>query len=208
MEQREDRRISRTRALIRRAFEEMICAPECGRISVSDLAKRAGINRKTFYLHYETIEDLFESVTDEILERYTEEMEKLPRPVSMEDQTRVFFDFYCGQPLYVERILTDPAYSEYCEKLNQKGISRNRARSDAFREYPQQIRSLVTAYSVSSTLALYRQWVADGKKLSVEELTAIACELVARGFDGYLRAAKISRTQSGVHLTATASGQL
>jgi AcrR family transcriptional regulator len=55
-----DLRAQRTDQAIRQAFEEMLMAGETP-IKVSALTRRAGINRKTFYLHYDTIEDLVDS---------------------------------------------------------------------------------------------------------------------------------------------------
>ena len=182
-----DKRVLRTRTLIRRAFEEMICEPKGRRICVSELADHAGINRKTFYLHYSTIEEFLDSVADDIVDAYTREMDKLPLPIRMEDQTRVFFDFYCSQPPYVQELMTNPDYNYIADRINKKGIARNRKRFDALREYPDEIRELVSAYSVSSTLGLFRHWVNSGKQLTVTELTEIASTLVASGFDGYLK---------------------
>lgn len=55
-----DLRAQRTDQAIRQAFEKMLMAGETP-IKVSALTCRAGINRKTFYLHYDTIEDLVDS---------------------------------------------------------------------------------------------------------------------------------------------------
>ena len=55
-----DPRAARTQAAIKEAFEQMACEADAGRITVKELAERAGINRKTFYLHFETIEALFD----------------------------------------------------------------------------------------------------------------------------------------------------
>ncbi len=38
-----------------------------------------------------------------------------------------------------------------------------------------------------ASLDLYRQWVKDGKKLSVERLTELACRLISYGYKGLLK---------------------
>ena len=55
MEQYEDLRIVKTRKAIRAALTEMICEMEYGQVNVKELCARAMINRKTFYLHYESL---------------------------------------------------------------------------------------------------------------------------------------------------------
>lgn len=57
---RPDRRVVRTRAAIDRAFRELLATMPYSKITVSAIARGAGINRKTFYLHYASVDDLLE----------------------------------------------------------------------------------------------------------------------------------------------------
>lgn len=65
---KEDLRVIRTKKSIRSAFEEMICEMDYEQITVKELAGRAGINRKTFYLHYESIGDLLRDLQNEMID--------------------------------------------------------------------------------------------------------------------------------------------
>ena len=56
--ERYDRRVERTRNAIINAFKEMIVEKEFKEITIKELAERANINRKTFYLHYESMEEI------------------------------------------------------------------------------------------------------------------------------------------------------
>lgn len=57
-----DRRILRTRRAIHTAFIELLTEYEYEKITITALAKRADIDRKTFYTHYSSIDTLFEDV--------------------------------------------------------------------------------------------------------------------------------------------------
>lgn len=63
-----DRRIMRTRAAIRTAFLHLMEGKDYESITVTDISERAGINRKTFYDHYETKEQLFKSMIYEMFD--------------------------------------------------------------------------------------------------------------------------------------------
>lgn len=63
-----DRRVERTRSAIIKAFKEMIIEKDFKQITIKDLADRADINRKTFYLHYESMEDILFDLALEISE--------------------------------------------------------------------------------------------------------------------------------------------
>ena len=64
--ERYDRRVERTRNAIINAFKEMIVEKEFKEITIKELAERANINRKTFYLHYESMEEILFDLTLEL----------------------------------------------------------------------------------------------------------------------------------------------
>lgn len=57
-EQRTDPRTRRSRAALESALWELIAERELSQISISDITKRAGVNRSTFYEHYTDVHDL------------------------------------------------------------------------------------------------------------------------------------------------------
>jgi AcrR family transcriptional regulator len=64
-----DPRVKRTKEMLRQALLELIAEKGYESISVSDITKRAGLNRTTFYLHYRDKEDLLFSSIKEILSK-------------------------------------------------------------------------------------------------------------------------------------------
>ncbi len=68
-----DRRVARSRAAIRTALYELVCEKPYAQISVTELAERAGLNRKTFYAHYASLDD----VVDELEEEFAENLHRI-----------------------------------------------------------------------------------------------------------------------------------
>ncbi len=62
-----DLRIERTRRNIINAFIQLRAKKPIEKITVTELAKTAAINKATFYLHYKDIYDLSDRLEDEIL---------------------------------------------------------------------------------------------------------------------------------------------
>ena len=54
-----DKRTERTLSLIRSTFAQLIIEQDDAKFTVQELTARAGINRKTFYLHFQSIDDLY-----------------------------------------------------------------------------------------------------------------------------------------------------
>lgn len=61
-----DRRSLRTKRNIREAFLELIQIKELRKITITELADKADIDRKTFYLHYESISGILVEIGNDI----------------------------------------------------------------------------------------------------------------------------------------------
>ncbi|MBZ0291180.1 MAG: TetR/AcrR family transcriptional regulator [Anaerolineae bacterium] len=75
-----DRRVKRTRQLLRDALMELILEKGYDAVTVQDVTDRANLGRATFYLHYRDKEDLLTTSLEEIYDDLVERME----PVSWE----------------------------------------------------------------------------------------------------------------------------
>lgn len=62
MEQRENQRVMLTKRLLKESLIRLMSVKEIQKISISELCKDAGINRATFYNHYNTPYDLIRDI--------------------------------------------------------------------------------------------------------------------------------------------------
>lgn len=67
-ENKEDRRVRRTRRLLKQGLAELMQEKEFKNITVKDITDRMDLNRGTFYLHYRDTYDLLEKMENEVLE--------------------------------------------------------------------------------------------------------------------------------------------
>lgn len=88
-----DLRVKKTRAAIKNTFKDMICEMNPFEITIKELAERAQIHRKTFYLHYTSIEALFEDMLGDIADAYYKKIDAVPLPMPMLEVNRVFLSF-------------------------------------------------------------------------------------------------------------------
>jgi AcrR family transcriptional regulator len=65
-----DRRVERTRELLQKALIELIGEQEYEDITIQDIADRANIGRTTFYLHYNSKDELFLGCHEAILSEF------------------------------------------------------------------------------------------------------------------------------------------
>jgi AcrR family transcriptional regulator len=62
-----DRRITRSKRLLREAYTALACERGLDGFSVSDVTDRADLNRGTFYAHYQDLPDLLHSIENDII---------------------------------------------------------------------------------------------------------------------------------------------
>lgn len=181
IKRKEDLRTRKTKQAIRNAFKEMICEMDLDQISIKELASRAQINRKTFYLHYHNFDELLTELQDEIASTFILRKVSYSNIRDIEDLIRLFFESAANMPLLHERLMCNPSYrsvwSSITEKIMRYRMDTNRGAFD-LDEYKE---NLVFAYYGSNSTILYRQWVLDGKKLPLEDLIQMATKLICNG---------------------------
>ena len=64
----ETRRVKMTKRLIKDAYIELLERNPSKRLSITDICKVADINRSTFYMHYEDVNQLVREIEDDLLD--------------------------------------------------------------------------------------------------------------------------------------------
>ena len=180
-----DLRVFKTREAIKNTFKEMICEMPAEKITVKGLTDRAKIHRKTFYLHYTTIEALYQDMLLEISDGYFSEMEKLTPPFTHKDVNRIFFTYFSEQDKYVERLICEPSYRFFCNKLFTTALQHNRERYNPYASLNLQDQNIINTFLTISSLELYRQWVANGKNPPLEQIIALTGKLLDEGISSF-----------------------
>lgn len=111
-QKRVDRRVAKTQKAIRHAFHKLLTQSGIEKITVSALAREADIDRKTFYLHFSSIDDLINQEASILVDRVAH---ALATPAHDEEKFA---------PLNMKRVLTELAnVAEEEEELYRRIIS-------------------------------------------------------------------------------------
>lgn len=94
MEKKEYRSAIRSRKMIRQAFFELLKEKNFEKITVTDIVKKAEINRSTFYAHYPDVMGVVEEIQQEILTYTQQFMENVD-----------FKDFYDNPKPHLQHIV-------------------------------------------------------------------------------------------------------
>ena len=176
-----DLRVIKTREAIHTAIEQMICELPAEKITVKELTERARIHRKTFYLHYDSIEALYAELLREMADGYYREMDKLSATTSHREANRVFFEFFSCQGEYVQRLVCEPSYRFLCDRFFKEAMERNLALWNPYPNLNEQQLQLVSTYLHTATQELYRAWQRSGRAMPLKEVIDFSGNLLELG---------------------------
>ena len=80
-----DKRVIRTKAAIRGAFNELVLQKDISAITISELVQEAGITRSTFYMYFNTVADVRDDIENEIISHIEKIMDENDWPRCMVD---------------------------------------------------------------------------------------------------------------------------
>ena len=184
-----DRRVLRTKKNIRQAFLHLLSEKSLSQITVKELSDLADINRKTFYMYYSNIEDIFAELEDELVLKLVHVFEKELFQKEMFDSYSFFENLNrtIQEDIDLYRILN---HSDLLPHLIQR--AKNALIEVFFRKYNISADSdneryiLYAEYAASGILSMYTKWFSSDSHMSLEELTRTAAEITLYGFQHLL----------------------
>lgn len=177
-----DLRVQRTINIIDQAFKELLCKMEYEEITVTELAKQAQINRKTFYLHYNNLDDLLKKLQNVLVVNFVQRIKDYQQLKDMKKITEAFFLTVFELGVLGERLVCNSNYQYIAHKIN-KDILAQTWNSNRFK-LSGDIEGLVMVFVCQSTLEIYRKWVIDGKKISMDTVIELTANLISNGLNG------------------------
>lgn len=189
-EKREYRSAVRSRKLIRQAFMDLLKEKPFEKITVTDIVKRAEINRSTFYAHYPDVLGLLEEIQNEII-TYTEKMMddidfrnfmKNPEPLLKEVVNLAM------ENVELYRLLSTSNMAAK-QLLTIKNVLIERTLNTV--EFPELElgafeKEFAVRFFMGGAADLYMQWLNGEVDCSIEELTSELAKMIVRVSKDYL----------------------
>jgi AcrR family transcriptional regulator len=184
-----DLRVRRTRGLIVEAFRKLTIERGFASVTVRDIATEAGVNRATFYRHYEDKFDLLEQYTREVYELLNDVAQSTAAGPDGEAAeggssglSRMLGHLRANAKFY--RVMLgkngDPRFAENIRKYVRKRLRYSLPQGQVGDE---NLLNLFFAYSSSASLGAVLWWLEHGMPYSADELATISRKLTSAGFD-------------------------
>ena len=177
-ERSKDLRVRRTLTAVRKAFNELVLTRNYNEISITDLTDKAGINRKTFYLHYSSLDDLVEEIEEEMSKEILNNIGEYARNLDLHGCITNFYKYLESCSKVEKKLMCDPHYSFFYNDVTDMVLkSDDFAKFFTSTKYP----SIVRSYTKSIT-AIYMDWLNEGKDTDFTVLADTASKLLENGY--------------------------
>ncbi len=188
-QQKEDRRSQRTDQLVTSAFAELLVEKPYDEIQVQDILDRAGIGRTTFYAHYFDKEDVLNSMAEQSLEMFKNQIARSTAGQQLVPSLELFQHVY-ESPHEHRALMRGHASGHLWEALQTalcRAIEPALATFCAEECAPQIPLSVVSQYLVSTFVTLLKWWLSADLPYPPEQMESIFEQLALPGVRAILK---------------------
>lgn len=180
MARRLDRRVQRTRKLLRDAMMMLVLEEGYDALSIQDITEKANLGRATFYLHYKDKDELLADLMDQLIIEFLSQVPQISENVWWMDDSKALtklFDF-AGEHYDLYRILL----------IGRGGIPASRQLHQSFAEHigasiqhaieetemePLEPATFIANHFAGSLLSTIYWWLENDSSYSAEDMAAM-----------------------------------
>jgi len=182
-ERKEDRRTVFTKAALKSSCKEMLREAPDKKVTVKALCERAGINRATFYLHYQTIDQLQQEMAQEVVDRvFAILVENNHSREGTQEITRQILLIFQSEA-EICNLIFNQSVNIMDMKFHWDQAS-TQAWMDRYGVTRQEV-EWIGMFTYGGTMALFRNWYANGFQDSVEDMARFLERISWQGLDGF-----------------------
>lgn len=175
------------------AFLELIEKKDFAYITVKEICEKAGVNRSTFYLHYETVGDLLAESAQHIIDEFITYMPHDTVEFLNRLQVRPLEELYLITPEYLAPYLT---YIKEHRRVFKATVDQASAlrMTDAYQKLsrhvfipilnrfgvPPEDQKYVLQFHISGLMAIINDWLKDDCRDSIEHIISVMQRCIHR----------------------------
>lgn len=185
--QKTDRRIVRTKKVIREALTDLIEEKGFELITVRDLTEKADINRGTFYLHYQDKYDLLKKSEDELIEGLKDFIHEINPSIILQSNLQneplpflvKLFGYIEENARFMKLILGPNGNPSFQDRIKQfmRANFIEKIMKDLNKEQLLVPMEYLMSYVTAAHLGVIQQWLASDTKQTPREMALILMKI-------------------------------
>ena len=187
---KQDPRSAATKEKIINAYIQLLSETKPEYISALEICEIANIHRRTFYRHYESINDIEIDIEKTVLKTFSDILENTPLDdfingrktflKTVSETIRNDLSFYTKVLLVNRRVGFIEKIDATIRNKLKETLSEKTELSDDEIDY-------VFTFAVAGRIAVYRKWIVSGFKQSEDTISSILEKVSSKGFDSFLQ---------------------
>ena len=166
-----DRRILHTRKFLRDALIELLKEKPIGKITPTELCKRADINRNTFYSHYSSPEELLERLEEELFSEIEKGVSDLSDALEATTMACRAMRKHKDITMVLLTNNADPSFSARVFEISYQRSMDLLVRQD--NDISDNYRQMIAAFSIHGGAAIMQVWVQNGMVEEPEDIALL-----------------------------------
>ena len=190
-EEKIDRRVRKSKEAIRTALVKLLKHKNIEDITVTEIAKEADVNRKTFYNNYENIYQVIEEIENDIVISFTDLLSKINLDEMLKQPLKIFemltniiqkdFEFYSN-------LVQAQRFGEFNLILKITETLKESVKANLPKELFKDKFTMEFSidYMITGMMEGYTEWLQNPKEISLEKLTSTMSTIMFSGLNGVL----------------------
>ena len=186
-----DRRIVRSRNAILSAFERLLMEKPLADITVSAIAREANVDRKTFYVHFGTVDGLLDAIAEDVVEMIVDSVELTLASLGDNPNERAlgaaetFFktvnEALCNNLMLNRQLIENIPLDDFMARLREP-LERKIAERDLLPHgLKDELFDYYLAFLLSGIIGIYRTWALSDGSVPIERISEVANNLTLNG---------------------------
>lgn len=186
-----DRRIVRTKQAIHAALGRLTEKQDYRKITVTALAREADIDRKTFYLHYTSVDDVVKEHVRERVEMFAEQLKNIP--LFKEDEINVGELYSALSAMVLPEIIPSKELAQHVPpELLLDSIQKELVQILIDSDEPRlksvgPLLEYCVSFIVAGTFDVYRRWLLSNSDVPLESISSMTATLAFEGVSGLVK---------------------
>lgn len=183
-----DRRIRKTKCAIQEAFLSLLVEKEFNDITITELARRADIDRKTFYAHYASLGDIVDDLKSDFLEEISRLISSDMNAFTIQNFFRYLNEFHSQHEKLMYAILHRVSMYPFIDSVKDAmyNLMIERFHKEPIPDISEQEFSAIIHYVIGGMENLYISWAKTGKKIQFPQLQQMTERLVRQNIGDLL----------------------
>ena len=173
----------RSKTMIKEAMLELMVEKPFDKITITDIVKKADINRGTFYAHYDNTSEVLKSISASVMDEIASAFKARNNSDALwnpRGYLKQISDFFLTNPTYFARLVATDTISEVLNDARHNAIKK--ILNDLGMDLPESSKaqlSIILDYSISGICTLYTDILLEKIPVTLENSAEYIANLLA-----------------------------